>query len=329
MGSVVQTFDPATLLEREYLLPRDRLPARSALRQPEAYWSQEAKRLLDRKPRAGSAAAAAARRLREPSTSFEQKCRSFFQHARAELERLATAGVSPNVIAAALVRYAWNWHIDERNPVHALLARSERQWAKRLKPMEQAVATIGEFQRIARLVDQQGGIGNAPLAHDALANADFEAVRTESYPDEPPAYEVELYERVEKQLDAIRWPREIAMQAQLQHLASELRLMHGRMEHAARTLRRTGRPPEDKLNCLVAFLAALLRARGVYAPYRRLANVLDAAASVSDSPRYFRNDPQKLRQRANDVEKKLPQLVRTIERAVHDAYRAADRRARR
>jgi hypothetical protein len=242
-----------------------------------------------------------------------QKCAHFFEEAADDLDALERKSVSPNVIAASVVLFAWDWRIRERGPARVLLTQGRQQWAKRFKILYAAEGVLLELQPIAEQVD----LIEPPLRRaereqrGQKLNLDFTNVDTDGEGTD---------DDDEEDWRSEWWPGEGRLLARAVRTAGQLAGIREELKQAVRHLKHKGRPPEDKRNCLIALFAVLFRARTRVPRFERIARLLNAAALPGIG--FDRNN---VRQRFYALD---DGLVRDIDWAVSRALRAASSRRR-
>jgi len=309
VAKLMPVFNLRYLVSSLLLVEPRRLPKNNPLSNPRAFWIAEARGRLDgamkRLPPASPERKKAEEMLGHDE-SFEKKCTCFFDDAAEDLEALEKLGVSPNVVAASIVRYAWNWAVRERDPVYDLLAQTKEQFEERLQTLEKAARELDEILPLATqfdLIHEAWTRLNEPsylFTPDLVADAGLTM-------DDVPLLEGTKFGRGN-------------LHRRASDTARSLRDLPVELDQAFQLFQKrglTGRFPEEKVNRLLSLLATIFQAQTGDQRYKRIAHLLNASRLPRGSGPPF--DKDMVRQRFKALEQ--TPLGHKIKLAVDSAIR--------
>ena len=152
MAKLLAQFALRGLLNPVYLVSPEQLPKGNPLSDPPRYWSGMAASRLDGPMKHLDARdRATAKAMLGKAESFRAKCEQFFEDAVDDLLALKGKGVSPNIIGASMVLYAWDWTVPARTPAYALL--KTRTWQQLSAALDRAASAFEVLQPVALLAD--------------------------------------------------------------------------------------------------------------------------------------------------------------------------------
>jgi hypothetical protein len=312
-AKLIIPFDPAFLLEPEYLYRPGTLPKSSPLRNPREHWTRAAGTLDAQMRRLDEGSARIARAMLVSAQSFREKCANFFDEASGDLTELAEMGVSPNAIAASVVLFAWDWRHERTTDARKVLRNDACWWRECWRTLNHATYYLPRLRAIARLSDFAQP--PRPRRKERL-EADFTNCTTDG-DDGDEESEHQYWEALEDE-----WLGDPRLDARIARVADELpRIIEELRRTVARFRSTSGDIPDDKRDCLVSLLATIVRAYTGEERHERLARLLNAADLPGKNGKRIPFSRDAIRKRLAKLEGS--RLTRDIEHAVGRAIRAA------